>query len=176
MARAAPKRTRMDPDDLRPADRDILDVLAAGRATKGYLVDETGYSRNTVYHRLEVLQAAGHVRCVHEPTRLFEVVDDPRAGSDTDQIEQVAQLIEVGRTDVAVDANRELVRVATRWLRDRDGSVRKGAAPLAEWQQVDTHPQAPRSDKTLWNDVIVVAWRRSELVADTPRSFEWVGE
>jgi len=93
----------------------------------------------------------------------------------TDPVDAVAAAINIGRTDMAVEANRELVRVATRWLRDRDGRVRKGAAPLAEWQQTDTHPQAPRSEKTLWNDVIVVAWRRSELVADTPRSFEWVG-
>jgi len=93
----------------------------------------------------------------------------------SDPVDAVAAAINIGRTDVAVEANRELVRVATRWLRDRGESVRKGAAPLAEWQQVDTHPQAPRSEKTLWNDVIVVAWRRSELVTDTPRSFEWVG-
>jgi len=94
----------------------------------------------------------------------------------SDPVDAVAAAINIGRTDVAVEANRELVRVATRWLRDREGSVRKGAAPLAEWQQVDTHPQAPRSHKTLWNDVIVVAWRRSDLVSDTPRSFEWVGK
>jgi DNA-binding IclR family transcriptional regulator len=68
----------MDESDLRPADKAILDVLSQGCATKGLLVDETGYSRNTVYNRLEVLQAAGHVRLVHEPTRLFELVSDPR--------------------------------------------------------------------------------------------------
>jgi len=78
MARAQPKRTPMDVEDLRPADDAILDVLQEGRATKGMLVDETGYSRNTVYNRLEVLQAADHVRTVHEPTRLFELVSDPR--------------------------------------------------------------------------------------------------
>ena len=94
---------------------------------------------------------------------------------ESDPVEAVAAAINIGRTDTAVAANRELVRVASRWLRDREGAVRKGAAPLAEWQQVDTHPQAPRSDKTLWNDVIVVAWRRSEQVADTPRSFARVG-
>jgi len=94
----------------------------------------------------------------------------------SEPVDAVAAEIAIGRTDVAVAANRELVRVASRWLRDRDGTVRKGAAPLAEWQQVDTHPQAPRSDKTLWNDVIVVAWRRSDLVSDTDRTFEWVGE
>lgn len=81
MARAQPIRTPMDASDLRPADEAILDVLADGRATKGMLIDETGYSRNTVYNRLEVLQAAGHVETVHEPTRLFELVSDPREDS-----------------------------------------------------------------------------------------------
>jgi uncharacterized membrane protein len=42
----------MDADDLRPADEAILDILAGGRATKGLLVDGSGYSRNTVYNRL----------------------------------------------------------------------------------------------------------------------------
>ena len=69
---------QMDVDDLRPADEAILDELSDGRATKGSLVDWTGYSRNTVYNRLEVLEAAGHVECVHEGTRLFELVSDPR--------------------------------------------------------------------------------------------------
>ena len=69
----------MDSDDLRPADEAILDELHGGRLTKGALVDLTGYSRNTVYHRLEVLAAAGYVDCVHEGTRLFELVDDPRS-------------------------------------------------------------------------------------------------
>jgi len=78
MARAQPEHTPMDEDDLRPADKAILDVLQEGRATKGMLVDETGYSRNTVYNRLEVLQAAGHVQVVHESTRLFGIVSDPR--------------------------------------------------------------------------------------------------
>jgi DeoR/GlpR family transcriptional regulator of sugar metabolism len=68
----------MNADDLRPADEDILDELQNGRATKGALVDWTGYSRNTVYNRLNVLQAAGHVTVVHEGTRLFELVSDPR--------------------------------------------------------------------------------------------------
>jgi transcriptional regulator of nitric oxide reductase len=68
----------MDEDALRPADEAILDVLQDGRATKGMLVDESGYSRNTVYNRLEVLQAADHVCVVHESTRLFGLVSDPR--------------------------------------------------------------------------------------------------
>ncbi len=68
----------MDPDDLRPADEAILDELKGGRVTKGALVDWTGYSRNTVYNRLEVLEAAGYIKCIHEGTRLFELVNDPR--------------------------------------------------------------------------------------------------
>lgn len=46
--------------------------------TKGMLVDETGYSRNTVYNRLEVLQAAAYVDLIHESTRVFEFISDPR--------------------------------------------------------------------------------------------------
>jgi Fe2+ or Zn2+ uptake regulation protein len=67
-------------EEYEPTDNDeqVLTVLKEGRATKGMLVDESGYSRNTVYNRLEVLNAAGHVKVVHEATRLFELVDDPR--------------------------------------------------------------------------------------------------
>ena len=68
----------MDSADLTETDKAILDRLREGRATKGALVEWTGYSRNSVYNRLEVLEAAEHVVCVHEGTRLFELVDDPR--------------------------------------------------------------------------------------------------
>jgi len=68
----------MDADDLSNVDAAILDQLAEGRATKGYLVDQTGYNRNSVYNRLEVLEAAGHVTCIHDGTRLFELNNDPR--------------------------------------------------------------------------------------------------
>ena len=68
----------MDATDLQDSDKAILDTLAQGRATKGYLVDNIDYSRNTVYNRLNVLEAAGHVTCVHDATRLFELKTDPR--------------------------------------------------------------------------------------------------
>jgi Fe2+ or Zn2+ uptake regulation protein len=74
----------MDPDDLRHADEQILDTLADGRATKGFLTDETDFSRNTIYNRLQVLEAAGHIRAVHEPTRLFELESDPRTQTGTE--------------------------------------------------------------------------------------------
>lgn len=72
------RRLPMDSTDLTETDKAILDKLREGRATKGALVDWTGYSRNSVYNRLEVLEAAGYVKCVHEGTRLFELVEDPR--------------------------------------------------------------------------------------------------
>ena len=76
----------MDADDLTRTDQAILDVLKRGRSsddpwgigTKGYLVDETDFSRNSVYNRLEILEAHGHVELIHDPTRLFAFVSDPR--------------------------------------------------------------------------------------------------
>lgn len=76
----------MDADDLTRTDRAILDVLQEGRggdepwgiATKGRLVDETGFSRNSVYNRLEILEVAGFIEVIHEGTREFKFVEDPR--------------------------------------------------------------------------------------------------
>lgn len=72
------KREKMDADDLSAVDEAILDQLHDGRATKGALVEWTGYSQNSIYNHLKTLQAADIVTCVHEPTRLFELVEDPR--------------------------------------------------------------------------------------------------
>lgn len=80
MATAQPEE--MDASDLSNVDEAILDQLQEGRATKGALVDWTGYSRNSIYNRLEVLEAAGFVECIHEGTRLFKLVDDPREDDD----------------------------------------------------------------------------------------------
>lgn len=76
----------MAPEDLTDTDRAILDTLQQGRdsgepwgiATKGRLVDETGYSRNSVYNRLMILKGEGHVELVHNGTREFRFVSDPR--------------------------------------------------------------------------------------------------
>lgn len=73
----------MNEADLSSADKAIINALADnGNLTKGALVDETEYSRNTVYTRLEVLQAGEVVECIHEPTRLFTLADD--LGQDVD--------------------------------------------------------------------------------------------
>jgi uncharacterized membrane protein len=81
MATAQPP---VNAEDLTAVDREILDELREGRATKGALVDWTGRSRNSVYNRLSVLEAAGWVKVVHDSTRLFELVEDPREGNDED--------------------------------------------------------------------------------------------
>lgn len=78
MSRRFPKDEPMSPDELRPADREILDVLSDGRATKGMLMDECELSQTSVYERLEVLEEADHIRLVHATTSLWELVDDPR--------------------------------------------------------------------------------------------------
>lgn len=63
---------------LTDADHAILDMLYDGRCTQGYIVAETGLSRQHVYNRLNVLTAAGYVRRVHDATALYELVEDPR--------------------------------------------------------------------------------------------------
>jgi hypothetical protein len=64
--------------DLSDADKAIIDELKEGGRTKGYLVDATGYHRNTIRHRLDVLEAGDVIKCIHEPTALYELVSDPR--------------------------------------------------------------------------------------------------
>jgi hypothetical protein len=79
MATAIQTADDMDPSDLSDTDKTILDELRQGARTKGYLVDVTDRHRNTIGHRLEVLEAAGCIRAVHEPTALYELVVDPRS-------------------------------------------------------------------------------------------------
>ena len=70
----------LTPDELTDADRQILDVLAEGARTKGYITDETGLHRNTVANRLNVLHAADVIKRIHKPTALYELQEDPRDG------------------------------------------------------------------------------------------------
>lgn len=66
------------PVDLTAADEAILDRLADGRCTVGYLAGETEYSRQHVHNRLNVLPAAEYVDKVHDPTGLYALQTDPR--------------------------------------------------------------------------------------------------
>jgi Mn-dependent DtxR family transcriptional regulator len=57
----------------------VLDVFAEnGFATTGMLIEETGLTRPTLSKRLDRLHAAEAIEYVHEPTALWELVDDPR--------------------------------------------------------------------------------------------------
>jgi DNA-binding IclR family transcriptional regulator len=64
--------------DLTQTDDEILDLLQQGRCTQGYLVDQTGRSRQQIHNRLNILRAAGYVNRVHESTALYELSEDPR--------------------------------------------------------------------------------------------------
>lgn len=66
----------LDADDLGPADRALLDMLAEGRITAPYAADETGYATQYVRDRLRRLVEHGNARKVYEG--LYELVDDPR--------------------------------------------------------------------------------------------------
>lgn len=75
---SAQKHRDMDAEDLSRVDEAILNELREGRATKGALIEWTGFSRNSIYNRLEVLEAGELIECIHEGTRLFELREDPR--------------------------------------------------------------------------------------------------
>ncbi len=68
----------IDEVDLTEADEAILDELHAGARTKKAVVDATGLHRNTVGNRLDVLEAGDVIKCIHDSTALYELVDDPR--------------------------------------------------------------------------------------------------
>ena len=78
------KNEDVNENHLTDADRKILDELQAGARTKKALVDATGLHRNTVGNRLDVLEAGEAIRCIHETTALYELLDDPREKRSSD--------------------------------------------------------------------------------------------
>lgn len=73
---AGTTRRMLQPDDIGPADRKLLDLLSEGRVTAPYAAEETGYSLQYVRDRLTRLVEHGNARKVYEG--LYELVDDPR--------------------------------------------------------------------------------------------------
>jgi len=69
------KNTRLM-SDLTPADEAILRVLHEGRATQGYIVSKADVSRTHVYNRLQLMEARGWIRNIHEQTSLWEITDE----------------------------------------------------------------------------------------------------
>ena len=58
---------------------DVLDVFDEHQnVTTGFLVDETESTRPTITKRLDRLHAAGCIEYLHEPTALWELIEDPR--------------------------------------------------------------------------------------------------
>lgn len=63
-------------DRLKEQDSAILAELQEGDRTKGFLVDKTGYHRNTIYRSLEKLEYAGEIECIHRPTSLYTLSEN----------------------------------------------------------------------------------------------------
>ena len=70
------RRMPLDPDQLNPTDRAILDELGEGRCTPAYIAERHEYSKGNVRNRLTRLVEHGHVRKLGGG--LYELVDDPR--------------------------------------------------------------------------------------------------
>jgi predicted transcriptional regulator len=62
--------------DLDETDREILTVLATGRATPSYLSKQTDVTRQTVQNRLKPLRAADFVEKID--TGLYEITEKGR--------------------------------------------------------------------------------------------------
>ncbi len=75
----------IQPEDLNDADTEILGVLAEGRATPQLIREELAdrgrdVTRQYISQRLKRLREHGHV-VNRQTTGVYELVDDPRAGS-----------------------------------------------------------------------------------------------
>lgn len=68
----------IDEMEIDETDETILDLLAEGRCTQGYIVDETEIPRYKVHERLKMYGVAGIARNLHGPTALWELIEDPR--------------------------------------------------------------------------------------------------
>ncbi len=66
----------LDPDDLSPADEELLELLTEGRITAPYAADKTGYSLQYVRDRLGRLVEHGNVTKIYDG--LYELNEDPR--------------------------------------------------------------------------------------------------
>lgn len=66
----------LTPEQLKDPERAIVEELRNGARTKGYLVEQTGYHRNTIYRGLDRLEAADIVVCLHDRTSLYQLDSD----------------------------------------------------------------------------------------------------
>lgn len=68
--------TVLDPEDLNPTDRAILDELREGRVTPAYVAEVHGYTSGNVRNRMTNLAQHEHVRALGGG--LYELIYDPR--------------------------------------------------------------------------------------------------
>ena len=68
--------------ELNRIDRAILQMLAEGRATQGYLIDATPHTRSQIQRRLEALHMGEYIAKVHDGTALYEITDKGRTEID----------------------------------------------------------------------------------------------
>ncbi|EMA51727.1 hypothetical protein C450_12163 [Halococcus salifodinae DSM 8989] len=59
--------------ELNRIDRAILQMLAEGRATQGYLIDATPHTRSQIQRRLEALHMGEYIEKIHDGTALYEI-------------------------------------------------------------------------------------------------------
>ena len=59
-------------------DKVLEEFVERGNLTTGALVDFTGLSRPTVTKRLDRLYASDCIKYLHEPTALWQLINDPR--------------------------------------------------------------------------------------------------
>jgi len=67
-------------DELNDLDEEIIDALHDGRGTPSYLAERLNRNRSYVSQRLKRL--AEHDHLIKLGTGLYELVDDPRRGTD----------------------------------------------------------------------------------------------
>lgn len=65
--------------DLKQTDRAILDELASGARTQGYLIDNTEHTRGQIQRRLDALVMGEYIEKIHDGTALYEIAEKGRA-------------------------------------------------------------------------------------------------
>ena len=68
-----------DVAELNRIDHAILQMLAEGRATQGYLIDATPHTRSQIQRRLEALHMGEYIEKIHAGTALYGITEKGRA-------------------------------------------------------------------------------------------------
>jgi hypothetical protein len=133
---AVKDRPVLEPRQLNEADRAVLSVLEQGRATPGYLEEQTEFDSTYVSQRLRRLEEHDHVRNVARG--LWELVDDPRADADT---------------DAGADPELEALRERVRELNAQLEAARQGDAEVPTDKLADARTFLNRALDALPEDV-----------------------